>query len=102
LRPPPVGGNEFDGVVAFGGLGGGGVLFRPGVNMRFDMHGNPLPLDGLPNPRVVGVPLKLATPTARSIRRLEGFVLGEIQLTNQTLVAVPDLSKNTGVAFTGP
>jgi hypothetical protein len=95
--------NDFDGLVAWGGPGGFGGRVVLGGGMRFDPHtGNPIPPDGLPNPRVVPVPLKLGTPTARSIKRLEGRVIGEIQLTNQTLVTVADPAKHTGTVFDGP
>lgn len=90
------------GFVAFGGLGavGGLVLGRGGV--RFDPRtGAPIYPDTIPNPRVVEVPLKVATPTARTLKRLEGVVLGEITLTNQTLLTLDDPTKNVGTAFSG-
>ncbi len=90
---------EFDGVVAWGGGGLGGGQFGG----RFDPRtGMPIPPDSLPNPRIVGVPLKLGTPTARSINRMEGHVLGEIMVANQTLITVPDPARNTNKAFDGP
>jgi hypothetical protein len=56
----------------------------------------------MPNPRIVPVPLKVATPTARSLKRLEGAVIGEITLPDQTLITLADPAKNTGTAFRGP
>jgi hypothetical protein len=84
-------------------LGGGGrAVFAPGGGGRFDPRtGAPIYPDTIPNPRIVAVPLKLGTPTARTIKRMEGLVLGEITLANQTLVTVIDPTKNTGVAFDG-
>jgi hypothetical protein len=41
-----------------------------------------------PNPRVVPVPLRLATPAARSLRVLEGAVVGAVIVPGQTLVTV--------------
>jgi hypothetical protein len=89
-------------VVAFGGKGG--VVFVPagGRGGQFDPRtGAPIYPDTIPNPRVVAVPLKIGTPTARVIKRMEGMVLGEITLANQTLVTVADPTKNTGVAHDG-
>ncbi len=92
---------DFDGVVAWGG--GPGMGFNPGFGGRFDPRtGMPIPPDTLPNPRIVAVPLKLGTPSARSIKRLEGIVLGEIMVANQTLITIPDPAKHTNTAFDGP
>jgi hypothetical protein len=83
------------GRVVFGGLGGAG--------MRFDSRtGGLLSPDTWANPRVIPVPLKLATPTARTLKRLEGTVIGEITLTNQTLITVNEPAKHIGTAFDGP
>ena len=79
-----------------GGFGGGRGAGR--FNQRTGLWHNP---ERMPNPRVVAVPLKLATPTARSIKRLEGHILGEITLTNQTLITVADPVKHLGVSFSG-
>ena len=84
----------FGGPVGFGGFGGGGMRFDPRT-------GQPIYPDTVPNPRVIPVPLKIATPTARSIKRLEGTVLGEIMLTNQTLLTVTDPVKTAGTAPEG-
>ncbi|MCI0703608.1 MAG: HEAT repeat domain-containing protein, partial [Planctomycetia bacterium] len=95
--------NDFEGgvVVWGGGFGGPGMIGGPG--MRFDpVTGNPIPPESLPNTRIVPLELKLGTPTARSLKRLEGVVLGEIQLTNQPLITVLDPAKQTGHSFNGP
>jgi hypothetical protein len=100
--PVPVPGDvvvAWGGAVPPGGWGGRGFAFQMG---RFDPQtGMPLPPDGFPNPRIVPVPLKLATPDAKSIRRLEGHVLGEIQVPNQTLVTIDNPSKRVGEAVSG-
>ncbi len=84
-------------------LNGMVVFARPGVvAMRFDFNGNPIPPENAANPRVVSVPLKLATASARSLKRLEGSVYGEVQVPNQQLVTVKDLKQNLGVPFSGP
>ena len=70
--------------------------------MRFDKEGNPVMPETIPNPRVVAVPLRVATPTAKSLKRLEGVVYGEINLLNQPLVTIADLKKSTGRAIEGP
>lgn len=70
---------------------------------RFDPQtGIPYPPTGLPNPRVHPVTLKLATPAARSIKRLEGSVFSEIIVNNQTLLTVSNAAKSVGVPFDGP
>jgi hypothetical protein len=90
----PVGGR----VIVFGGPGMGGQF---GGQLGGQFGGLTQPR-ALPNPRVHPVPLKLATPHARSLRRLEGSVFGEITLPNQTLITVSEPEKNLGVAFDGP
>lgn len=82
---------------------GGIVALRPGLGVRWDPRtGAALYPDTVPNPRTVAVPLKVPTPTARALRRLEGKLFGEVTLTNQTLVTVPDPAKRVGTAFDGP
>ncbi len=78
------------------------VFARPGMGMRFDFNGNPLPPESLPNPRLVSVPLKLNTPSARSLKKLEGSLFGEIQVQNQPLITVTDPKKHLNAGFTGP
>jgi hypothetical protein len=94
-------GGPSDVVVAFGGPGV--VAWGGGFGGRFDPNtGMPIYPDAMPNPRVVPVPLKLATPDARTIKRLEGVVLGEIVLAEQPLVTVTDPVKQSGRTFDGP
>jgi hypothetical protein len=85
-------GGQFGIAGAPGGFGGGQFGGFGGM-------GQPRPV---PNPHVYPVALKLATPHARSLKRLEGSVFGEIALPNQTLATVDDPEKNVGVAFSGP
>ncbi len=100
LKPSAPVGSDFDNVVLWGGPG---VQFAGGVGGRFDPRtGMPIPPDSVPNPRIVSVPLKLGTPDARSIARLEGHILGEIQVANQPLVTVLDPAKHTNTPFDAP
>jgi hypothetical protein len=96
-RPEAADASPFDAVVAFGG---------PGIRLvgrPFDLRtGTPLYPATMPNPRVVPVPLKLATPDARKLKRLEGVILGEIVLTNQPLIAVTAPEQHVGSTFDGP
>jgi hypothetical protein len=79
------------------------IFVRPGVVMRFDPNtGNPIPPTTQPNPRVVPVPIKIATPSAKSLKRLEGVVYGEMNAPNQPLITVADLKKSSGGSFNGP
>jgi hypothetical protein len=78
------------------------VFAPPGMGLRVDRDGNPIPPDTQPNPRVVAVPLKVATPSARSLRRLEGVVFGEVQLTGQVLVTVDAPKDRTSGIIPGP
>ncbi|MBN9118063.1 MAG: hypothetical protein J0I06_02660, partial [Planctomycetes bacterium] len=101
-KPMEGGRPDVDGVVVWGGGPGfcGPIMGRGGV--RFDPRtGAPIYPDTVPNPRIIEVPLKLGTPTARGIKRIEGAVLGEIMLLNQTLLTVTEPTKNAGVAFEG-
>jgi hypothetical protein len=98
-KPMEGGFSDNDNIVVFNGPGG--VAMFGGGAMRFDQRGQPIYPDTVPNPRVIPVPLKLATPTARSIKRLEGAVLGEVQLTNQTLLTIADPVKSAGTTFDG-
>ncbi|MBA4189415.1 MAG: hypothetical protein C0467_15605 [Planctomycetaceae bacterium] len=78
------------------------VFARPGVAMRFDANGNSILPENLPNPRIVTVPLKLGTPSARSLKQLEGSIFGEIQVANQHLITVTNPAQNTNAVFEGP
>ncbi|HEY1187429.1 MAG TPA: HEAT repeat domain-containing protein [Gemmata sp.] len=87
-------------VVQWGGGPGGGFVMGGG---RFDPQtGRPILPESVPNPRIVPVPLKLGTPTAKSIKRLEGCVLGEVLVANQYLITVPDPVKQSQGSFNGP
>src|SRR5207248_2894146 len=76
------------------------VFARAGIAIRFDNNGNPIPPETVPNPRVVSVPLRVATVSAKSLKRLEGVVYAEVHVPNQHLITVADPKKNTGTAFT--
>jgi hypothetical protein len=78
------------------------VFVRPGVAMRIDGTVNEILPDTIPNPRVIKVPLKVSTPTATHLKRLEGIVFGEIQALNQQLISVTDPKNNRNVEFSGP
>jgi hypothetical protein len=83
---------------------GGIVLGVPNARLgQFNnLRGYPMPPSNAANPRVRPVPLKLATPAARTIKRLEGSVFGEIVTPNAALVTLNNPAKNTGVAYEGP
>jgi hypothetical protein len=55
-----------------------------------------------PNPRVVRVPLRLATPAARSLRLLEGAVIGEVIVPAQPLVTIENPTTSVGRVLEGP
>ena len=82
----------------------GGVVFMGGgrVAMRWDFDGNPIPPGWHPNPRATPVLLKLATPDAKSLKLLEGTVVGEITVQNQPLIAAENPSRHVGSPLTGP
>ncbi len=88
---------DLEGVVVWGG---------PGVKQGFARFDRPFGAqphaNTVPNPRVVAVPLKIATPHAKRLKRLEGLVLGEIALPNQALITVTDPAKHVGKSFDGP
>jgi hypothetical protein len=69
---------------------------------QFDNSGSPLPAAFLPNPRVVRVPLRIATPSAKSLRVLEGSVIGEVLVPGQTLASISDPSNFINRTITGP
>jgi hypothetical protein len=85
-----------DGFVVWGGLGPGGIQ----ANGRFASR--PIVAAAIANPRIHPIPLKLATPAARSIKRLEGSVFGEVMQSNQKLITITDPAKNTGTTYEGP
>jgi hypothetical protein len=83
-------------VVMAGGPGGGRFLV-----MRWDPDGNPILPTEHPNPRVVPVPLKVATRSARSLRLLEGVVLGEIRVLDQPIATIDRAADRQGATISG-
>ncbi|MBX9627296.1 MAG: hypothetical protein K2X82_26070, partial [Gemmataceae bacterium] len=81
---------------------GGQVFVGRGVALRWDPDGNPITPPTHPNPRVVAVPLQVATPHARSLRRLEGVVAGEVMVPGQVLAAVANPAGAQGATAAGP
>lgn len=80
-----------------------GIVFvRPGVALRLDLRGEPVYPETWPNPRVTPVPLRLGDPSARSLRRLEGSVFGELRLPDQCLLVIDEPGRNLGRTYTGP
>ncbi|MDB5311768.1 MAG: hypothetical protein JWO38_5970 [Gemmataceae bacterium] len=86
--PPPA--DPFDGA----------VLVNRRMALRFEYDG-PVAPTAYPNPRVVPVPLRLATPSARSLRLLEGVVVCEVAIPEQPLVTVEDLTRRAGIPVEG-
>lgn len=81
----------------------GGMGFAPvGRAMRWDFDGNPYPPGWHLNPRVVPVPVRLGSPAARSLKRLEGAVFGEVTVPDQQLVVFDDPAKQVGTRLEGP
>jgi hypothetical protein len=81
----------------------GVVMFaRPGVAFRFDSSGNTILPETIQNPRVMQVPIRISTPTAKSLRRLEGMVFGEILVQNQQLISVAEPKSKLNAAISGP
>lgn len=66
----------------------GGLVVGRGVALRWDTEGRPVAPTSYPNPRAVPVPLRVATPHARSLRRLEGVVVGEVVVPGAELASV--------------
>ena len=54
------------------------------------------------NPRLVPVTLKTDDRLVRRLRVLEGTIVGTVSIPNQTVLAIDDLAKSSGVAFAGP
>ncbi len=54
------------------------------------------------NPRLVPVTLKTDDRLVRRLRVLEGTIVGTVSIPNQTVLAIDDLTKSSGVAFAGP
>ena len=94
---PASGGEEF-----FFGGGGGMVIMRGGGGMVMGWDGEtPRYPTSYPNPRVVPVPIKVATPSARSLKLLEGAVVCEIAVPGQPLVTIENISRNPGIGIEG-
>lgn len=85
-----------------GGVPDLAMILNPRIAMRWDFDGNPIPPAWHANPRVVPVPLRLATPGARTLRRLEGVVVGEVAVQNQELLALANPVAQPGATADGP
>ena len=77
------------------------VFVNPRVVMRWDFDGNPIPPLWHANPRVVPVPIRVNTPGARSLKVLEGVVVGEIAVQNQDLATLADPVNRSGATAEG-
>jgi hypothetical protein len=81
------------------------LMYNPwAVNRRMAMrfaYDGPVGPAAYPNPRVVPVPLRLATPTARALRLLEGAVVCEVAVPEQPLVTVEDPARLVGLSVEG-
>jgi hypothetical protein len=64
-------------------------------------YASPLTLSH-PNPRVVPISLKTDDRAIKSLRLLEGVVVGEVTLPNQTLATIDNLAKAVGASAFGP
>jgi hypothetical protein len=78
------------------------VFVNPRIAMRWDFDGNPIPPLWHANPRVVPVPIRVRTPGARTLKVLEGVVVGEIAVQNQELLAIADPTGRPGAVADGP
>ena len=77
------------------------VMFVAGLGFVNFFNGNAAPVDP-GNPRLVPVTLKTDDRLVRSLRVLEGVVVGSASVPNQEVIAVEDLAKSVGVAHAGP
>lgn len=78
---------------------GGGAIFLGGFGGDID-YGGPRPT-AYPNPRIVSVPLRIGTPTARKLKLLEGTVVCEVSVPNQPLITIDRISTNPGNGVEG-
>jgi hypothetical protein len=78
------------------------VFVNPRIAMRWDFDGNPIPPAWHTNPRVVPVPVRVATPGARRLRHLEGVVVGDVAVHNQELLTLADPVGRPGAVVEGP
>ena len=78
------------------------LMFLGGFGfVNFDYpNGNPAADRG--NPRLVPLALKTDDRLVRTLRVLEGVIVGTASLPNQTVISVDDLAKAAGVAHDGP
>ena len=93
--PGPAQNDYMEGAVFIGGMGMGGMAFRAWDG---DAPNN---LSSYPNPRVVPVPIKIATPSARSLKLLEGTVICEISVPNQPLATIDNIAESKGKSVEG-
>lgn len=103
-RPPAV--TPFGPFAPVGGLvlggGGGGVIVGKAVVMRWDPDGLAAPQrTAVPNPRVMAVPVVVPTRHARTLRRLEGAVMGTIVVPGAVLAAIDDPAGSVGTPVDG-
>jgi len=92
-KEPGLSMNEFmDGPVFVGGLG------AMAIGWDGDM---PNTITSYANPRVVPVPIRVATPTARSLKLLEGAVICEVHVPNQPLATIENIATNPGSGVEG-
>ena len=93
--PGPAQNDYMEGAVFIGGMGMGGMAFRAWDG---DAPNN---LSSYPNPRIVPVPIKIATPSARSLKLLEGTVVCEISVPNQPLATIDNIAESKGKSVEG-
>ena len=92
--PGPAQNDFMEGAVFIGGMGGG-MAFR-----AWDGD-SPNNLSSYPNPRIVPVPIKLATPSARTLKLLEGTAICEISIPNQPLATIDNIAESKGKSVEG-
>jgi len=74
--------------------------FGGGLVMGWDGEAGPRPTS-YPNPRITPVPIRVATPSARMLKKLEGVVVCEIAVPDQPLIAIDNLGANLGRGVEG-
>jgi len=89
--------SQMDGGVVFLGGGPGQVMMWNG-DVANGVSGSMT----RPNPRIVPVVLKTDDRSIQKLNVFEGTVVGEVTLTNQTLVHIEDLAKAVGTTATAP
>ena len=78
-----------------GFMGDAFEVFGGGLAFGWDGNG-PVRPAAFPNPRITPVPLRIASPNARKLKRLEGVVVGEIAVPDQPLITIDNLGANLG------